>query len=339
MRDSSGKKKNMRSARVWFLALATVGMTMTGPFASMAEEDRTPIGEMTLDVESEIEARDTGSNVDVTTDSDECSVSNVDVSNEPNGEWEHKDKPKVQVTLEAESDYYFKSGFSKKKISLTGSQGTVTSVKRKNSEELIVTITLKALKTDDDDYELDVDEAEWNEDNGSGSWNGSDDVVYYELRLYRNERLITTIRPIKENSISLAKYISSAGTYRFEVRGLYNSSREGNWQDSDSIEVSAERAAQIQASVFQQGGNGPAGGTWKNDATGWWYCNSDGSYVTNNWQLIDDKWYFFDENGYRKTGWVIWKEQWYFLNENGEMLTNSATPDGKYVGADGVLQL
>ena len=78
-------------------------------------------------------------------------------------------------------------------------------------------------------------------------------------------------------------------------------------------------------------------GTWKNDAVGWWYCNSDGSYVKNNWQQIDGKWYFFDENGYRKTGWVSWKEQWYFLNENGEMLTNPVTPDGKYVGEDGVL--
>ena len=59
--------------------------------------------------------------------------------------------------------------------------------------------------------------------------------------------------------------------------------------------------------------------------------------MKNNWQQIDGKWYFFDENGYRKTGWVSWKEQWYFLNENGEMLTNPVTPDGKYVGEDGVL--
>ena len=164
------------------------------------------------------------------------------------------------------------------------------------------------------------------------------DAAYYELRLYRNEKFVTTIRPVKETHYDFSKYIDSAGSYRFEVRGLYNSSRKGEWQESDIFEVTAEKAAEIQtAAAYKQSGSGPAAGTWKNDAVGWWYCNSDGSYVKNNWQQIDGKWYFFDENGYRKTGWVSWKEQWYFLNENGEMLTNSVTPDGKYVGEDGVL--
>lgn len=42
---------------------------ISGPFPALAEEDRTPVEEVSLDVESAIEVRDTGSDVSVTTDS------------------------------------------------------------------------------------------------------------------------------------------------------------------------------------------------------------------------------------------------------------------------------
>lgn len=226
IRNSKGT--DIKSIRTWVLALAAAGMAISGPFPALAEEDRTPVEEVSLDVESAIEVRDTGSDVSVTTDSDECYVSNVDVTNEPNGEWKHKDKPKVQVSLEAERDYYFKSGFAKRKIKLTGSGGDVTSVRRKSDEELIVTITLDALKADDNDYDLDTEDAEWNEFSAVGEWGDSEDAAYYELRLYRNEKFVTTIRPVKETHYDFSKYIDSAGSYRFEVRGLYNSSEKAS---------------------------------------------------------------------------------------------------------------
>lgn len=340
MKANKGERRMTRkkSVRTWLLVLASAAVAITGAFPSLAEEDRTLVGEIALEVTSGIEVRDTGSDVEVTTDSDECFVVNVDVINEPNGEWKHKDKPKVQVSLEAERDYYFKSGFSKKKVSLSGSKGSVTSVKRRSEEELIVTITLNALKADDSDYELDVDEAEWDVSNGLGVWGDSEDALHYELRLYRNEKFVTTVRPVKETGYDFSKYITSAGDYRFEVRGVYSSSRKGAWQESDVFEVSDEKAAEITAETsFKPSGSGPAAGTWKNDGAGWRYSNFDGSFVKDNWQQIEGKWFFFDESGYRKTGWVSWKEKWYFLNENGEMLTDAVTPDGKYVGLDGVL--
>ena len=34
--------------------------------------------------------------------------------NEPSGKWVDKDKPKLEVTLEADDDYYFKSGYAKR---------------------------------------------------------------------------------------------------------------------------------------------------------------------------------------------------------------------------------
>ncbi len=58
-------------------------------------------------------------------------------------------------------------------------------------------------------------------------------------------------------------------------------------------------------------------GEWKEDNIGWWWQNDDGTYPINTWKEINGKSYYFNENGY--------------------MLCNTITPDGKQVGADGVL--
>lgn len=57
-------------------------------------------------------------------------------------------------------------------------------------------------------------------------------------------------------------------------------------------------------------------GEWKQDNTGWWYQNDDGSYPTNTWQEIDGKQYYFGNDGY--------------------MFHDTTTPDGYQVGSDGI---
>ena len=56
-------------------------------------------------------------------------------------------------------------------------------------------------------------------------------------------------------------------------------------------------------------------GQWKQDSTGRWYQNDDGSYPMNQWQEIGGKQYYFNADGY--------------------MLINTITPDGHQVGNDG----
>ena len=56
-------------------------------------------------------------------------------------------------------------------------------------------------------------------------------------------------------------------------------------------------------------------GTWKQDARGWWYENDNGTYTTNAWQTIDGIEYYFGSDGY--------------------LLTNTTTPDGFKVDANG----
>lgn len=61
-------------------------------------------------------------------------------------------------------------------------------------------------------------------------------------------------------------------------------------------------------------------GEWKQDTTGWWYENDDGSFTTSAWQVIGGKSYLFDANGYMRTGWIqTTSGNWYYLNPSGEI--------------------
>ena len=64
-----------------------------------------------------------------------------------------------------------------------------------------------------------------------------------------------------------------------------------------------------------------------------YYVGSDGAYYTNRWFKDHKKYYFVNV-----TGKVV-KNAWqgaYYLVKDGVMLTNTFTPDGYYVGSDGV---
>lgn len=54
---------------------------------------------------------------------------------------------------------------------------------------------------------------------------------------------------------------------------------------------------------------------WKQDETGWWYQNDDGSYLKDGWNWIDGRCYYFDGAGY--------------------CLLDTVTPDGYTVDASG----
>ena len=56
-------------------------------------------------------------------------------------------------------------------------------------------------------------------------------------------------------------------------------------------------------------------GEWKQNETGWWWQNDDGSYPVNQWQEINGKHYYFGSDGY--------------------MYSCKRTPDGYYVDYNG----
>lgn len=62
-------------------------------------------------------------------------------------------------------------------------------------------------------------------------------------------------------------------------------------------------------------------GSWQQDANGWWWQRTDGSYPAGEWKWIDG-------NG---DGTV----ESYYFDQNGYLITNATTPDGYTVNADG----
>ncbi len=85
-------------------------------------------------------------------------------------------------------------------------------------------------------------------------------------------------------------------------------------------------------------------GQWIKDEKGWWYRYTNGTWPSSQWAYLfygnSYAWYFFGEDGYMKDGWICWENQWYYLNTvpdgtRGALLTNTITPDGCVVGADG----
>ena len=77
--------------------------------------------------------------------------------------------------------------------------------------------------------------------------------------------------------------------------------------------------AKMDAAIAKLGGSASASApTWKQDGIGWWIENPDGSYLTNQWYLSPGS------------------GLWYYMGADGYMLTNTTTPDGYSVDADGV---
>ena len=54
------------------------------------------------------------------------------------------------------------------------------------------------------------------------------------------------------------------------------------------------------------------GAQWKQDSTGWWYEQDNGSYPAGGWELISGNWYYFNGSGYMQTGWIESNGEWYY---------------------------
>lgn len=142
-------------------------------------------------------------------------------------------------------------------------------------------------------------EADWDEMSGARN---------YEVRLYRDNRLVTTVTTDK-NFYDFTGCFTKEGEYSFKVRGVakYNG-RPGEWSDwSDSNTITKERAETV------------TGGKWVQDSKGWWYSLGNGGYPAQGWYQVGGVWYYFDRDGYILTGWQKIDNSWYYLNSSGAM--------------------
>ena len=74
---------------------------------------------------------------------------------------------------------------------------------------------------------------------------------------------------------------------------------------------------------------------WLKDGGTWYYLEDSGSMATG-WIKDKGSWYYLKDSGSMATGWIKDNGKWYYLASSGNMLSNTRTPDGYYVDANGV---
>ena len=72
--------------------------------------------------------------------------------------------------------------------------------------------------------------------------------------------------------------------------------------------------------------------SWKQNKTGWWWQEDNGSYPVSQWKVINGKWYAFDARGYMRSGWFLSKGKWYYLGaaNDGSMKTGWQLVNGSW---------
>lgn len=319
--------------------------------SAFAAENRTKISSVSLTVDSNIEVGEDSGEVNVSTTSSHYDVTDVSVVNDE-GEWVGGDVPRIEVTLEADDDYYF-AAMSKSKVTLKGDDATyVTSHREDSNSTLVVTIKLDALEGS-----LEIEDVSWDDDNSPvATWDSLDGAHSYQVRLYRGESSVGTAVTTTNQYYNFSSSITREGEYYFKVRAVGNNSKKGDWYESDYIYVDDQMLAAIRSGAYSYYNNnsGTSGSTqatpgtqntvggWKRNNIGWWYEYSDGSYPVNGWTQINNIWYCFDASGYMRVGWIQAADgNWYYCDpregsNQGAMLTNTRTPDNYYVDANGI---
>ena len=197
-----------------------------------------------------------------------------------------------------------------------------------------------------------VEQAAWHED-GTASWDSAYHAVRYKLILSRNNGG-SKVYYTGGTSYDFKPVMLRKGSYSLKVCPLSRSGYQAEYAEAGSFSVTKEMAHAyfeaygVETETRKLDGAADEGpGTveviyknigWKQDDTGWWYQNEDGSYLQYDWTELNGDWYFFGSDGYMVTDQVIrWGDDSYYMAPDGKMAVNQTVPDGRKAGADGVL--
>lgn len=238
------------------------------------------------------------------TSSGEFTVENAEYTNDAEI-WTLGERPEVEVTLKAADGFRF-SYTSSSHFRLSGCGADFIRAKiYDNGNTLILRSYLKRA----DGKPEEVYGLEWN---GSYAlWEASEEegIKSYEVRLYRNKKLVTTVTTTKTN-YDFRSYITQSGDYTFRVRAIAKyEDRAGVWSDYSEESTFSDYEAQYYGQ-----------GSWIQNQTGWWYRYHNGDYPVNCWKNINDTWYYFNQDGYMLSGWQYIGGYWYYLGSNGAMM-------------------
>lgn len=314
------------------IAAAMAGvLAMMSAFPGYAAS-RKKITSVSVSIKADIEPEtDFGQEIiEIESSSNRYSVDGYEILNE-GFYWTEDMTPEIRITLTADDDYYF-TALTKDKVTLKGGAEFKKSTRQQSSSVLLLDVTLSSLQNSLKDME-----GITLSDNGIATWPAISTAGSYEVRVYREGKIVGTSLETNTNSANCRERMMKPNeTYMVKVRAVNNV--KGDWTESNSVYISGEKVAQFKADPNASNVNTASGttGEWKQEADErWWYRRADGTYPANKWEELGGKWYFFDENGYMKTGWIDWEGKSYYCSENGDMLTNCMTPDNYLVGEDG----
>lgn len=318
--------KRMKRAAIWMLAAMFVaGNSFSGMAAKSKEpETRTPILSVALNVTSIIESGDESPYIDVTANTGQYSLGNIDWGSVPTDGYKVGAEPSVKIYLHARSGYYFDKSVSKKTVVVNGAE--LSNVKKDDDDEtLIVTVKLKKVSGTLDDPEL----AEWvGYPIGKATWDKVTNAKAYELKLYRDGSLVYSVEKCVGITFDFFPYMTYSGTYQFRVRAVPVNSEEekyltpGDWVYSDEMDINQDETANARyndGTTTKNTASSPADIGWTEQQEGWKYRLGDGSFIQNTWQVIDGKWYYFGYDGLMLTGWQQIGGNTYYLSPNGDM--------------------
>ncbi len=161
-------------------------------------------------------------------------------------------------------------------------------------------------------------------------WSYSGNLKQFSVVLYRNGQVVTTKKVTGgKNNVSFANELSKEGEYYFKVRGK-ESNGWTSYEESSEYVVYKTTSNTTAGTTVNSVGPTQQTGVWtqaKDGSGRWWYPHANGSYTTNNWELINSRWYYFDSNGWMSTGWLNLNGTWYYLGADGGMVTGFATID------------
>ena len=320
-------------AALVFAAAMMMGLT-TAAYAVTYDD---PIDSVSLNFDYELASGMGTNDIDVTCDTD--GVDSVTVSSIANTTYGKRPTVTLKIKAETGSGYYFsKDDAAELKtagaFSLSGDVEYKSS-KRVSNSQLQLVVRLPKIGGGDGEG-LEIESAEWRDDTGVVEWASADEATKYTAKLLRGtstKSTVSTENTWYDFSSVIRQY--GTGTYTVKVKA-YSGNYSGEWEETEEFEVTDENIGGLNG-----GGGSSSGGAWLRDANGWWYCNADRSYTTNNWQQIDGYWYYFNGYGYMVTGWFQSPASglWYYLSEDqatlGRMVTNQYV-GGYYVNGDGV---
>lgn len=311
----------MKKRAVVLLALC---MAMGMSISANAAETKIEKVQIEFSWDSAPEQGERPGNVSAKAGGDQYRVGDVYYTNDIDDYWTLGDTPEVVAVIHAANGYRF-SSTSRSYFSISGQNAKYKRAKTYDSgTTLELTVTFPQLTG----RLMAVENNYW--EDKLAVWDDLEGARSYEIRLYRNDKLQTTVKSTGTYYDFSGNFIRE-GEYTFKVRGIakYNNN-PGDWSEASDYNFISENQAQSSA----------VGGNWVQDGRGWWYSYSSGGYPVSTWRQINGAWYYFDKTGYMMTGWQRLDGSWYYLQPSGAMTTGWQAINGRwyYMNGSGVMQ-